>query len=327
LWGPFALALVLVAAWSGAWVWASGEVGRRMDAARADLDGAGFKISWGDRKVSGYPFRLDVELGDVSAREPSGWALAAPRLKAEAPLYAPDRWVIVLPDGVTFTRPIGGPVRVRAKALRASIASPTRHPPRVAVEGVDLAFEPLEGATPFFVTAAKRLQFNLRPGPNDQGQVYLLLDQASARLSGLFGRVAGERPVSLAGDGTFSHASALQGRDWPAAVRAWSAAGGAMAVREVRVVAGEAVLDARSGTLSVGYDGRLRGSLTAALRQAPLALSAMGQEGAIPPDKASAASAVAAARAEGEVARMTIDFQAGQTTLGPVAIGPAPRVF
>src|SRR6185503_6467623 len=26
LWGPFALALVLVAGWSGAWVWASGEV-------------------------------------------------------------------------------------------------------------------------------------------------------------------------------------------------------------------------------------------------------------------------------------------------------------
>jgi hypothetical protein len=29
----------------------------------------------------------------------------------------------------------------------------------------------------------------------------------------------------------------------------------------------------------------------------------------------------------GDVARATLTFQAGQTTLGPVAIGPAPRVF
>ncbi|HZZ36043.1 MAG TPA: DUF2125 domain-containing protein, partial [Caulobacteraceae bacterium] len=143
----------------------------------------------------------------------------------------------------------------------------------------------------------------------------------------LFARVAGDKPVSVELDGVFGRASYLKGRDWPSAVTAWRGAEGQMQVRSLKVAAGDAVLDARSGVLTVGSDGRLRGSLTANLHQAPRALAAMGQEGAIPPEAAYSAAAVATARSQGDVATMTIDFQAGQTTLGPVAIGPAPRVY
>ena len=54
----------------------------------------------------------------------------------------------------------------------------------------------------------------------------------------------------------------------------------------------------------------------------------MGETGVIPQDAAQAASIIAQARsAGGDLARATLTFQAGQTTLGPVAIGPAPRVY
>jgi hypothetical protein len=77
----------------------------------------------------------------------------------------------------------------------------------------------------------------------------------------------------------------------------------------------------------VGHDGRLRGVLNVSLRQAPHALDAMAQAGAVPPDAAAAASAVAAARQQGDVAQATLNFEAGRVTLGPVALGPAPTVY
>jgi hypothetical protein len=63
------------------------------------------------------------------------------------------------------------------------------------------------------------------------------------------------------------------------------------------------------------------------LRQAPRALGAMAQTGALPSTAADAATAVATARQEGDTARATLNFEAGQTTLGPVALGPAPRIY
>ena len=54
----------------------------------------------------------------------------------------------------------------------------------------------------------------------------------------------------------------------------------------------------------------------------------MAETGTIRPEAAMAASAVAMARqGSNDVARANITFQAGQTTLGPVAIGPAPKVY
>ena len=88
------------------------------------------------------------------------------------------------------------------------------------------------------------------------------------------------------------------------------------------------LVGARSGTLSVGGDGRLTGALDVTLRQAPRALGVLGEEGLIPQPNAEAAVAVARAReGSGDAASATITFQAGQTTLGPVAVGPAPKVY
>jgi len=327
LYAPFVLLLIAVVGWSFAWLWLRGEVERRMDGGRLSLGGRDYQVSWASRAVYGYPFRLDVTLGDARLRAPSGWSLAAPTLKGEAFAWLPSHWVVVVPDGFVLTRRVGGAVTVGAQALRASLSEPDAHPPRLSVEGVGLTFTPAPGAKPFFITAADEVHLHTRAGPSDQGAAYVELDGAKANFSGLIGRIAQGRPVSLIADGIYSHAGALDGPDWASAVRAWSRAGGTMAVRRVRVAAGEALLDAKAGTLTVGDDGRLGGALTASLRQAPRALTAMGQSGAIAPEATRSAAAVLAARARGPTTTVTIDFQAGQTTLGPVAIGPAPRIY
>ncbi|MDB5448705.1 MAG: hypothetical protein JWQ97_4022, partial [Phenylobacterium sp.] len=68
---PFVLLLAAAIAWTGFWLWARGEARARMDGAVADLARAGYQISWKDRAIGGYPFRMDVTLTEANVREPS----------------------------------------------------------------------------------------------------------------------------------------------------------------------------------------------------------------------------------------------------------------
>lgn len=319
---------MVVAAWSGLWVYARQEAAAQLDAAAADLRQAGYELSWSERRIGGYPFRLNLTLTEARVRESSGWALAAPRIEAQAFLHGLGTWVIAAPEGLTFVRPVGGAVAVQGETLRASLSQMSRRPPNISFQGINLAFVPAAGAQPFALSAAEKVEFHLRAGPDDQAMLGFRVDQGQARLSGLFARVADGGPVSIVWDSILSKVSAFSGESWPAAVRAWSAAGGVAEVRQAGVTAGEAVIGSQSGRLTVGYDGRLRGVLDVSLREAPRALAAMGDEGVIPKDAAAAAAAVAAARQEaGPLARATLNFEAGRTTLGPVAVGPAPRIY
>ena len=328
---PFALLLVLAAGWTAAWIWARGEAAERMDAAAEDLRRAGYDVAWSQRSIGGYPFRLDVTLTDAQIRDRSGWALQAPTLEAEAFMHAPTHWIVAAPDGLTFVRPIGGPVRVSGRLIRASLSHLANTPPNISVEGVGLTFQPGAGAQPFSLSAAERVELHLRQAPaevGDEAGLWLSVKDGKAQLGGLLGRVADGKPVSIEWDSRLTKASALHGRDWPDVVRRWSAAGGRINVKHAGLTAGDALIGANSGTLGVGPDGRLSGVLDVSLRQAPIALGALGATGAIPQDRAAAAAVVTAAReGTGDLARATLNFEAGQTTLGPVALAPAPMIY
>ncbi|MDZ4373269.1 MAG: DUF2125 domain-containing protein, partial [Phenylobacterium sp.] len=183
----------------------------------------------------------------------------------------------------------------------------------------------------FSLQSAERVEFHVRRAPaevGDEAGVWLSVkDGKGGQFGGLLGRVAGDKPISIEWDGRLSKASALKGDSWPGLIRSWSSAGGRMSVKRGGLTAGDALIGVNSGSLGVGLDGRLSGVLDVSLRQAPQALAQIGASGAIPPDRAAAAAAVAQARETGDVARATLNFEAGQTTLGPVAIAPAPKVY
>lgn len=325
----FGLAFLVVGAWSAGWVWARGQAEQRLETGVGQLRAAGYDIRWRERKVSGYPFRLNVALTEPRIRDRSGWALEAPWIEAQAYLHAPTHWIVAAPDGLTFVRPVGGPVRVEGRLIRASLSRLANTPPNFSFEGVGLTFAPAAGANPFALSAVERVEFHLRQAPEgiDEGGVWLSVKDGKARLSGLLGRIAGEKPISIEWDGRLSKMSAFRGADWPTAVRNWTAAGGRVNVKRAGLTAGDALIGANAGTLGVGSDGRLTGRLDVSLRQAPRALGALGATGTIPQETADAAVAVAGARQAGEFARMTLYFQAGQTTLGPVAIARSPKVY
>ncbi|HLZ85005.1 MAG TPA: DUF2125 domain-containing protein [Caulobacteraceae bacterium] len=327
IYAPFALLLTLAVFWSLGWFWLRGEVFRRMDAAARSWEDAGYRVDWSDRTVYGFPFRLDLVVRDARLRELSGWGLAAPRLEAEAFVFAPDHWIVVAPRGVVLHRRVGGPVAVGARVLRASVSDAGAHPPRVSVEGLGLTFATPAGARPFGLASAREFHLHTRAGPADQGAAYVEIDGATAAGSGLLGDIAGGAPLTFVADGLFTQAGAASGPGFAGVLRGWSAAGGALTLRRFSLEAGAARLDSQSGTLAIGADGRLAGSLAVKLAGVPRLLGALIADAPLQPEVARAAKAVLAAREVKNAATVTVDFQAGQTTLGPVAVGPSPRMF
>ena len=158
--------------------------------------------------------------------------------------------------------------------------------------------------------------------------MFLSLAGGKAGPSRVMAPIAGGKPISGAWNSTLSKMSAFTGRGWIDAVQHWTAGGGKMTVRDANLTAGDTVVAVTSGALAAGAGGRLSGALDVTLRGAPKGLAALAEAGVISPDKAQAADLVVRARqGDGDAARASITFQAGETTLGPIALGPAPRVY
>jgi hypothetical protein len=324
LYGPFIALAIAAAAGAIGWLWLKGETERRMDALAARAAAGGGAFTWASRRVGGFPFRLDVDFTSVTWRDGSGWGLNAPSLKTEASVFALGHWVAVAPDGAVILRPAAGPVKVAARVLRASLYDVDRRPASFSLEGIGLVFSPLPGAAPYFLASAGELHVHTRPGPADQGAAYVELDRG-APIGGLLGAIAGGKPVSLIADTIFDHAGALAGISWPRAVRGWSAAGGRIEARRLRLTTGGSLLDAHGAGLTVDGDGRLEGALSARITHAPRLLADLAAAGIIAPDAARAATE--AVEIQGPAAPVSLDFQAGRATLGPVALAPAPKVY
>ena len=117
-----------------------------------------------------------------------------------------------------------------------------------------------------------------------------------------------------------SHVSYLRGRNWEAAVKRWSAAGGQISVQQSQLLAGDAEGKAKSGVLSVDPDGAVTGSLSVALKER----AAPGQPIRTPEQ---ALAAVAQAAGQEPVIEADLKFQGGRTYLGVIDTGPAPKVY
>ncbi len=327
LYGPFIALAIALAAWSAGWWWLKGEAEQRLDALAARQLGVGGAFTWKSRTVHGYPFRLDVDFTNVAWREPSGWAVAAPTLKSEASAFMPGHWVAYAPDGAILGRPMGGAAKIAAKALRASLSDLASHPAAFSLEGIGLVFTPVPGASPYFLQSAAELHVRTRAGPSDQGAFLVELDRAMPAPASALGRIAAGKSVTLIADAIYSHAGAFSGPTWARAVDAWAAGGGRLEVRRLHLAAGDAAFDAQGAGLSVSADGRLDGALAVSLRHGDRMLTALAQTGAIDPYAARLAGAVLQTAPAGALAHTTLTFEAGRTTLGPVALGAAPKVY
>lgn len=321
LFTPFILAALVAGGWSYGWFWLRGQAEQRMDAQAADLKSRGYDLSWSGRTFHGFPFRMNVDLENARVAEPTGWAIRAPMLKGEAEIFDLTHWVLVAPNGVVLTRPEAGDVTITGQALRASISHVTEYPPRMSIEGAGLNFTPASGAKPFTLVSADRMQLHVRGGgPDDQGAVFFKADGAKTAFTGLLGRIAQDKTASMILETRLSHVSYLRGRNWEAAVKRWSEAGGQITLQQSQILAGDAEGKAKSGVLSVDDKGRVTGALNVAIKErADLSQPIRTPEQAV--------AAAAQAMGQEPVIEADLKFQDGRTYLGILDTGPAPTVY
>ena len=324
---PFILLGLAVAAWSGWWLYLRGEVVSRMDAAAAEMKAQGYTFAWARRTVGGYPFRISVTLEQAQIAEPSGYGFSAPVLEIESAAYTINPIGLAAPQGAVIRRPGNKAFAVKGKVLRASVSHLERTPPRIAIQGVDLEFGALKGAQPLSFSAMKTFEARVTPGDEDKADVFVRLDQATPANNVLLSRVAEGAPVTLGFEGTINGASFLRGRGWSQVLQSWSAAKGSLAVRQGGIIAGEAVLSLQPSTLSVDESGRLAGQLALSLSRATQGVMALGAVGVLPEETAAVASGLTGVEPAGKPLEATLTFRAGQTWIGPLPLGPAPRVY
>jgi hypothetical protein len=335
LYAPAALLfLVLLAACVG-WLWGRAQLTAQMDARADALRQAGWQVSWSDRRVGGFPFRLKLMTQGLTVQAPGAhaWGFSIPALTAQAYIALPNRWVIAAPQGLTVERPDAGALKITGKDLRASIAGVTTRPWRFAFAGDQVRFETSADAPPFSFTTVEHVEAHLRPSGQDSGaknsgaqgpeassgdaDVLLQVDGGRAAPSSVLRRVADDAPITFAASGRLAKLAQAKGAD---PLSAWAAAGGTLHIEKLGGAAGTARLTGRDGVLGVDAQGRLEGSV-------PLTLTQAAQPA---PDAASpatpAAQAAAQAAAAGGSAQFPLVFKDGRARLGPFEAGPAPTL-
>ena len=351
LYVPFIIVGLALAGWTVWWFWLTAQVEQRLEAQAASLRQSGWTVAYTDLNTTGWPFRTRVEMRDVTIAAPSTHALASPVLVAEANAYAPTRWVVLAPDGLTLTRAAKGKVAVQGDAIRASISGLTQTYPNIAVELANPVFTAQPGAEAFPISRADRIEFylrphlgpaagarvpsdaatRLRPGP-DSVDVLFRLIEAEGRAGGPVQGMARNGRLTAQIETVIDDASRLRGADSAGIFAAWTASGGRFLNTRGEISAGDSRATLSSATLSADANGRLLGSVALEADRPLSALAGLAQSGSTGVNPVGAAGAAAASAAQGvggggDAIDLTLEFRDGRTFLGPFTLAPAPRLF
>lgn len=331
---PFVIVGLLLAGWTGWWFYLTTQIETRLEGQVEVLRQDGWTITHAAVTTTGWPFRARVSIPHADIMAPSGHGVAAPELLAEANAWNPDRWVVVAPNGLTLTRAGKGKVGVGGDGLRMSISRLSDRFPDLRAEMIRPTFTAHDGAEPFPIASAERIQLETRPHltdgqpSTDEMDVLFVLTEARGRPGGPVEGATRQGRLTAQIEATIGEASRLQGMDSAGVFAAWTAAGGRFTAVRGRLKAGDSTAVISSDVVSAGADGRLQGSLavTAERPLAAIAGLAGSRSGAV--NRVGAAGAAAATAASGErPVDLVVQFRDGRTWLGPFALAPAPRLF
>jgi hypothetical protein len=338
LYAPFILVLIVLAGWTGWWFYLTRQIDTRLEAQVQTLRQGGWTVRYDDKTITGWPFRTHVVLDRLVIGMPSGHALAAPELTAEANAYQPTKWVVVAPQGLVLTRAGKGEVAVKGDAIRMSASGIDQRWPNLALEMVNPIFTTQTGAEPFPIARAERIELYARPHlegstlPADDVDVMFRLVGGQGRADGPVEGFAQDGYLTTQLEAVIGRASLLKtGGDAAGVFSAWTRAGGAF--RDVRgdLQAGDSRATLTSDLLKADANGRLTGQVELQAQKPLPALSGLMATRQGPANRigaAGAAAAAGAAQATGqEQLPLTLVFRDGRTWLGPFPLAPAPKLF
>lgn len=328
---PWLLAILLVGGWSGYWFYSRSKVVDTLDAQAQALRDRGYDVHWNSRQVGGYPFRYEVRLADFRVNEPRGWGLTAPIVEAQASALWPNVVVLVAEDGFTVNRPDAPPLSMDGDVLRMSLGGLTKPGPwRVSMEGVKVALSTSDPETAAFSTI-DRFEAHLRPTEGGDASVFLRVNEARPNVGNILSRISGGEPVTVGLEGRISHADALKGGGWTDWLTSWARAGGRLYAEKGGLIAGDGKLDLRPSEITADNQGFAYGDLKLTLARASNGVLALGEIGVLPEETAAVAAGATGAASVFSTDRDGFDvsftFSDGRTFLGPLPLGPAPRLY
>ena len=273
LYAPFIILLVLLAAWTAWWFVLARQVETRLEDQAERLRQGGWDVRYADTHVSGWPFRARVAARHITLAAPSGHAVSAPELVAEANAYQPTKWVVVAPQGLVLDRAGKGKVAIDGDAVRMSASGLGQRWPNLALELVNPTFTAHPDSEPFPFARAARFEFYARPhvvadqATSDDVDVMIRLIDARGRPDGAVEGFAQEGQLTTQIEAVIGKASTLSGMDPAGVFSAWTTAGGAFRNVRGELKAGDSEATLSSDLLRADGNGRLVGSVAFQARE------------------------------------------------------------
>jgi hypothetical protein len=323
--------LVLGGAYTAFWFVAASRIEQGVADAAQTLRAQNLELTWKSLDVSGYPLSLRVELGQPVLRSTAGnprGEVHAPLLSASAHPWNFHIWQLAAPEGIV-AEPAPGSApggRISAKAMTGSLVASDD---AGATLWLHLDAPAAALGEPISARSAD-LWLQLPPHPPVEhtepafGAALLASDVRLARLPAPLHNPLDEIAVAVTMKGPISRGPLRQ------AAQAWRDAGGTLELDNFVLRSGSLAI-AGSGTLALDSDLQPTGAFSGSLEGANELLNALVASGVMRAGDARLAQVgLAFLTKRGADGRPQIStsftIQNGQMYLGPVKLGPAPRI-
>lgn len=315
-------------AWSAWWFVGAAALRRGIDAAVDEMRASGWQVALEERRVRGFPNRFDTTLLAPSLTDPArGITWSAPFVQVLALSYRPNKVIVAFAEEQTVEGPFGT-VRIATERARGSVTlSPE---PSLALRHSEFVIDELVAESGERLRIGELL-FATRQAPGeDNGRVHDL--GITIRDLSLPGTVAAALGGASADRIGYAHLNATARFARPIDRTALSDRMPrleAIMLHRLTVDWGEVDLSG-SGALEVGTGGLLTGALDLEFENWRRALDQLARLGVVPREQLGTLTRglglLTGLSNDPETLSAPLAFREGRMFLGPVPLGPAPRL-
>ncbi|GAA0785080.1 DUF2125 domain-containing protein [Roseibium denhamense] len=189
-----AIALV-IAGWSGAWMYGRSVLNGQIEAGVSDISRVGLDVDCRDLQIGGYPFRYEVRCASLSVQGASRNQVLVNGVQAVALVYNPWHVILEGADGRFVETSAAGRAEVAWQSLRSSVTYSSEDLGNldIVVDQPEIRAESVAGLVRGI---AEKAELHLRETPNRAGglEVFLSLDgiEPEIRLAGFTAPPAAE---------------------------------------------------------------------------------------------------------------------------------------
>ena len=259
---PFAIVVVLAAAWSGFWYFAARAAEQNIAAWMEQEARYGRVYNCGSRTFGGYPFRIEMRCTDPVAEIKTGpLTLKAKEFLAVAQVYQPNLIIGEITGPLSIAASDKPPLLTGEWRLAQASVRLTPMPERISIVIDDAKFNASAPNGAQGAASANHIELHVRIDPASTADKPVL--DLAATVAGLTVPSAGTfgaRPIDAEVAAVLRGLNDFKPKPLPVRLKEWQAAGGRIEITNVRVKQGDAVAVA-TGDFGLSAAGRVDGTL------------------------------------------------------------------